>query len=335
MKKKRLEGAVRGSARLQPATQRSRTRAKAPRYPTPSTTLHRDCLVGANPIIWSNDDFNELAGNVPLDTILREMRAAGYAGSELGHAYPRTPTALADALGRHDLRLVSGWHSTYLATADLAAEEKNFRAHLNLLKTLGARVAIVAECSHCIHGTREAALGFCTSDRRALDAAEWDRLVIGLKLFCTVAASAEMRVVYHHHMGTVIQTEAELDRLFADVPALFLLLDPGHLAFAGLDPVAVTQRHAARIRHVHLKSVRPAIAERVRREGWSFCRAVTEGVFTIPGDGCVDFPAIFRILKSVDYRGWLVAEAEEDPVKVPALPKARAARDYIRTHAGV
>lgn len=299
------------------------------------TTLHSDCLVGANPIIWSNDDFNELAGDVPLDTILREMRAAGYAGSELGHAYPRTPDALAAALGRHDLRLVSGWHSTYLATRDLATEEKNFRAHLNLLKTLGARVAIVAECSHCLHGTREAALGFGTADRRTLAADEWSRFVAGLKHLCAVAAAEEMRVVYHHHMGTVIQTEAELDRLLADVSELFLLLDPGHLAFAGIDPVAIAQRHAVRIRHVHLKSVRPAVAERVRREGWSFCRAVTEGVFTIPGDGCVDFPAIFRVLASGDYRGWLVAEAEEDPVKVPALPKARAARDYVRTQAGI
>jgi len=301
----------------------------------PATTLHRDCLVGANPIIWSNDDFPELAGDVPLDTILREMRAAGYAGSELGHAYPRTPAALAEPLARHNLRLVSGWHSTFLATADLAAEEKNFRAHLNLLKTLGARVALVAECSHCIHGTRTAALGFGTADRRALDEIEWSRLVAGLKHLCTVAATEEMRVVYHHHMGTVIQTETELDRLLADVPALFLLLDPGHLAFAGIAPVAVARRHAARIGHVHLKSVRPAIAERVRRERWSFCRAVTEGVFTIPGDGCVDFPAIFAILAAADYRGWLVAEAEEDPVRVPAFPKARAARDYVRTHAGV
>src|SRR5687768_7174804 len=106
----------------------------------------RDCLVGANPIIWSNDDFNELAGDVPLDRILHDMRAAGYAGTELGHAYPRTPAALAEALGRHGLRLVSGWHSTYLASRDLAEEEQKFRAHLALLKTLGARIVIVAEC---------------------------------------------------------------------------------------------------------------------------------------------------------------------------------------------
>jgi myo-inosose-2 dehydratase len=295
----------------------------------------RDCLVGANPIIWSNDDFHELAGDLPLDTILSEMRAAGYAGSELGHAYPRTPAPLAEALGRHHLRLVSGWHSTYLSSRDLAAEEASFRQHLNLLKTLGARVAIVAECTRCIHGTRDAGLGFGDNDRPRLTEAEWPHFVAGMSHLCTVAAQEEMKVVYHHHMGTVIQSADELNRLFADVPALWLLLDPGHLAFAGIDPVAVARRHAARIAHVHLKSVRPEVTERVRQEKWSFCRAVSEGVFTIPGDGCVDFPAIFAVLASVDYRGWLVAEAEEDPVKVPALPKARAAREYVRQHAGV
>jgi inosose dehydratase len=302
---------------------------------SPATLLHRDCLVGANPIIWSNDDFNELAGDFPLETILREMRAAGYAGTELGHVYPRTPSALALPLARHHLRLASGWYSTFLATRDLATEERNFRGHLSLLKILGARVAIVAECSHSIHGTREAALGFGAADRRALDAAEWSRFVAGLKHLCAVAASEETRIVYHHHMGTVIQTEAELDRLLAELPELSLVLDPGHLAFAGIDPVALAQRHAKRIGHVHLKSVRPAIVERARREGWSFCRAVTEGVFTIPGDGSVDFPAIFRVLASADYRGWLIVEAEENPLKVPALPKAVKARDYVRTQTGL
>lgn len=294
----------------------------------------RHCLVGANPIIWSNDDFAELAGDVPLDTILSEMHAAGFAGSELGHAYPRTPEELGSALTRHGLRLVSGWHSTYLASKDFSTEEISFRAHVHLMKSLGARVAIVAECTHCIHGDRHAPLGFGIDDRVRLNAQEWSRFTSGLRHLVAVAASDDIQVVYHHHMGTVVQTEAELDQLLADVPGLSLLLDPGHLAFAGIDPVAVARRHANRIRHVHLKSVRPAIAERVRREGWSFCRAVTEGVFTIPGDGCVDFPAIFAVLASVNYRGWLVAEAEEDPSKVPALPKARAAREYVRLHAG-
>lgn len=293
------------------------------------------CQVGANPIIWSNDDFNDLAGDVPLDVILREMHAAGFAGSELGHAYPRTTAALGEALGRHQLKLVSGWHSTYLAGNDYAAEEKTFQAHLALLKSLGATVVIVAECTRCVHGERDTALGFGDHDRPRLTEAEWPRLCAGLAKFAALSAAAGLKLVYHHHMGTVIQSEAELDRLLAGVPAMHLLLDPGHLAFAGIDPLAVAQRHGARIAHVHLKSVRREVAEQVRREGWSFYRAVRDGVFTIPGDGMVDFPAIFAVLARHHYRGWLVVEAEEDPVKVAALPKARKARDYVRTHAGV
>jgi myo-inosose-2 dehydratase len=302
---------------------------------SPVTRLHRDCLDGANPIIWSNDDFNDLAGDVPLDTILAEMRAAGFAGSELGHAYPRTPAPLAEALGRHHLRLVSGWHSTYLASRSLPEEEASFRAHLNLLKTLGARVAIVAECTRCLHGTRDAALGFSATTTPRLTEQEWPRLVAGLGRLAALAAEEEMRIVYHHHMGTVIQLEEDLERLLASVPSIFLLLDPGHLAFAGIDPVAVARRHAACIGHVHLKSVRAEVAATVRSEGWSFYRAVAGGVFTIPGDGCVDFPAIFALLAGANYRGWLVAEAEEDPVKVPALPKAKQAREYVRQHTGI
>jgi myo-inosose-2 dehydratase len=307
----------------------------SPSKQKPASVKLRGCLVGANPIIWSNDDFEDLAGDVPLDTILGEMRAAGYSGSELGHAYPRTPATLAGALGRHSLRLASGWHSTYLASRDYATEEASFRAHLNLLKSLGALVAIVAECTRSIHGASEAALGFGDEAKPRMAKAEWTSLVVGLRSFAAVAADEDMRIVYHHHMGTVIQTEADLERLLASVPEISLLLDPGHLAFAGIDPVAVAKRHAARIAHVHLKSVRPAVAECAKQSGWSFYQSVANGVFTIPGDGCVDFPALFKILASVDYRGWLVAEAEEDPAKVPAMPKARLAREFIRQHAGV
>lgn len=303
---------------------------------TVATPVHLPhCLVGANPIIWSNDDFDDLAGNVPLDTILGEMRATGFAGTELGHAYPRTAAELAGPLDRHGLRLASGWHSTHLASHDLGKEEKAFRSHLRLLKTLGARVAIVAECTRCIHGTRDAALGFGDEVRPRLTEPEWQRLVAGLEYLGGVAAAEEMTIVYHHHMGTVIQAEGDLERLLQSVPALQLVLDPGHLAFAGIDPVAVARRHASRIGHVHLKSTRPEIVKRVRHERGSFYRAVKDGVFTIPGDGSVDFAAVFRILADVDYRGWLIVEAEEDPVKVPALPKAKAARDYVRRNAGV
>lgn len=293
------------------------------------------CQVGANPIIWSNDDFPELAGDLPLDDILRDMRASGYAGTELGHAYPRTAGPLGEALRRHGLRLVSGWHSTHLGSRPLAEEEVPFLAHLNLLKSLGAKVVIVAECTHAIHGRRETPLGFGEHDRPRLSEAEWARVAAGLRRFAALAAAEGMQLAYHHHMGTVIQTADELDRLLAAAPEMGLLFDPGHLAFAGVDPLGVLRRHGPRVVHVHLKSVRPAVVDRVRREGWSFCRAVNGGVFTIPGDGGVDFPAIFTRLAELGYRGWLVVEAEEDPAKAPPLEKARRARDYIRTHTGL
>lgn len=302
---------------------------------SPSAPVLAGCQVGANPIIWSNDDFNDLAGDVPLDDILREMQAAGFTGSELGHAYPRTSAALGEALGRHQLKLVSGWHSSYLASNNYEKEELTFKAHLALLKSLGAPVIIVAECTRCVHGQRDTALGFEDHDRPHLTEAEWPRLFEGLAKFAALCTAEGMKLVYHHHMGTVIQSEAELDRLLAGVPAMHLLLDPGHLAFAGVDPLAVTKRYAARIAHVHLKSVRREVVEQVRRERWSFYRAVRDGVFTIPGDGSVDFPAIFTVLARHDYRGWLVVEAEENPIKVAALPKAKMAREYVRLHAGV
>jgi inosose dehydratase len=135
-------------------------------------------------------------------------------------------------------------------------------------------------------------------------------------------------------MGTVVQSEAELDRLLTGVPGLRLVLDPGHLAFAGIDPHAVMNRHGARVAHVHLKSVRGAVAEQARREGWSFYRAVSAGVFTIPGDGAVDFPRLFAELSRHHYCGWLVVEAEEDPALAPPLAKACRAREYVRRHAG-
>lgn len=293
------------------------------------------CQVGANPIIWSNDDFHDLGGDVSLEVILREMRAAGFDGSELGHAYPRSAGPLGEALGRHQLKLVSGWHSTYLASREYAVEETAFKAHLALLCSLGASVAIVAECTRSIHGERDTPLGFGDHDRPCLAEAEWTRLCAGLEKFTALAAAAGVRLVYHHHVGTVIQTGAELDRVLAGVPAMQLLFDPGHLAFAGVDPLAAARRHGARIAHVHLKSVRREIVERVRRERWSFYCAVREGVFTIPGDGDVDFSSLFAELAKHRYRGWLVVEAEEDPARVPALPKARKAREYVRNHAGV
>jgi inosose dehydratase len=305
--------------------------------PTSAAALSA-CAVGANPIAWSNDDFKELGGATSLDRCLAEMREAGYAGSELGNKFPRTAPELSASLGRHHLRLVSGWHSTYFAERELAAELASARVHLDLLRSLGATVFIAAECSRRIYDNPLTPLGW-NGDRPQLGAEGWRRMGAGLAALADVCRAAGLELVYHHHMGTVVQTGAELDRLMADVPGLRLLFDPGHLAFAGLDPIDVLRRYEGRVSHVHLKNVRPAVVARARTERWSFRRAVVEGAFTIPGDGqpgdgSVDFPQVFQILAARNYRGWLVVEAEEDPAKVEPFAKARRAREYVRTHAG-
>lgn len=302
-----------------------------------TTTLSR-CPVGMNPIAWSNDDFLELGGETPLERCLSEMRAAGYAGSELGHKFPRTAPELEAVLGRHGMRLVSGWHSTYFAERPLEAELADARVHLQLLKACGAAVFIAAECSKRIYNQPDAPLGW-DADRPRLDDEGWLRLTRGLGTLARECAAAGLKLVYHHHMGTVIQTAGELDSLLAAVPEAHLVFDPGHLAFAGIDPEAVLRRHGPRIAHVHLKNVRPGVVARARDQRWSFRRAVVEGVFTIPGDGrrgdgSVDFEAAFERLAGLGYSGWLVVEAEEDPAKVEPFAKARRAREYVKTHAG-
>jgi inosose dehydratase len=126
-------------------------------------------------------------------------------------------------------------------------------------------------------------------------------------------------------MGTIVETAAEIDRLMAATgEAVGLLLDSGHLAFAGADPVAVAARHRARIVHVHCKNVRPDVLRRAKAADWSFLDAVVEGVFTVPGDGGLDFAAVLGALGP--YRGWLVVEAEQDPAKADPLTYASLGR---------
>lgn len=291
--------------------------------------------VGINPIGWSNDDFHDLGGEITLERCLTEMKQAGFEGAELGHKFPREAGALSQVLGGHGLRLVSGWHSTYLATADFDAQLRDFTAHLKLLKNCGSNVAIVAECSYCVHGDPNSALDFITG-RPVLTAAEWKKVHAGLEAFAQTGAAEGIQVVYHHHMGTVVQQEAELNALLAAAPSLKLLYDTGHLRFAGIDYLSILKRYKQRVGHVHLKNVRPAVAAEARAKGWSFATAVRNGVFTVCGDpeGAVDFALVFTELRSVGYSGWLVVEAEQDPAKANPLRYATLARDYIREHAG-
>jgi myo-inosose-2 dehydratase len=277
--------------------------------------------LGANPIIWSNDDLRELGADTSLETCLAQARQIGFTGMELGHKFPREPAALAAALRPFGLACVSGWYSAHLLQQDARAEFAALGPHLELLKAFGSEVLVFAEVSGAVHGDRARPL----SQRPTLTAPQWRELGARMTELATLTAAQGVRLAYHHHMGTVVQSEADIEALLAAAgPAVSLLLDTGHAHFAGADPVTLAQRHAARIVHVHAKDVRRAVCEQALHEDWSFLQAVLAGVFTVPGDGCVDFARVFAALPR--YSGWVVLEAEQDPKR--ADPMIYASRGY-------
>lgn len=274
--------------------------------------------IGANPIGWSNDDLRELGGDIPLEQCLSEAKAAGFEGMELGHKFPREAAALQAVLARHRLDLVSGWYSAELLRRDAAAESAAMQPHLDLLKALGAKVAIVAETSNATHGDRAAPL----SERPVLAAADWAEYGRRLTLLADHVRIAGLQLVYHHHMGTIVQSEADIAALMAHTgPAVQLLLDTGHATWGGADPAALARRWRDRIGHIHTKDVRQAVMEKARAEDWSFLDSVVAGVYTVPGDGMVDFVSVLRELPA--YTGWIVVEAEQDPDKAPPAHYAK------------
>lgn len=284
--------------------------------------------IGVNPIGWSNDDLRQLGGDIPLETCLAEARAAGYAGMELGHKFPREAAALRRVLAQHDLALVSGWYSSALLTRAAKAELQELEPHLALLEALDAKVLVFAETSGAIHGDRTKPL----STRPHLGTGDWQRFGQRMTEVADAVAARGLDLVYHHHMGTVVESAAEIDALMsATGPAVKLLLDTGHATFAGADPVALARRHAGRIGHVHCKDVRRPVLQRARDEDWSFLDAVVAGVFTVPGDGCVDFPAVLSSLPG--YSGWLVVEAEQDPEQAPPAVYAKLGYENLRATA--
>ncbi len=279
--------------------------------------------IGVNPIGWTNDDLIELGDATPLEVCLAEARAAGYEGIELGRKFPRRAADLRPILARHDLALVSGWYGAELRRRSPEEELAAVEEHLTLLVEMGCPVMVFAEVSDAVQGER----GVPLSRRPRLADRDWPRFGEALTEVAERLRARGVRMAYHHHMGTVVETEAEIDRLMAfSGDAVGLLLDTGHLTYAGGDAAAVARRHARRIVHVHCKDVRPAVLADARRRDRSFLDAVVAGVFTVPGDGCVGYPAVLSGLKDAAYSGWLVVEAEQDPAV--AHPLTYAAMGY-------
>jgi inosose dehydratase len=282
--------------------------------------------LGINPLTWTNDDMPELGAETPLETCLAEGKLAGFEGFELGNKFPRVASELKPILARHGLALVSGWYGSRLLERDVDAEMAEAEPHIALLAALGCTVMVHAEVSRAIHGERATPL----SRRPVLSDADWAVFAPRLDEMGRRLKARGLHLAYHHHMGTVIESEAEVDRLMASTGSeVGLLLDTGHLTFAGGDPVAAAKRHAARVVHVHCKDIRTDVMAAARRRDMPFLEAVLAGVFTVPGDGCVDYAAVLKPLAAAGYAGWLVVEAEQDPAKARPLTYARMGHDNL------
>jgi myo-inosose-2 dehydratase len=280
--------------------------------------------IGANPICWSNDDMPELGGNISLEQCLTEASAVGYEGMELGHKFPRQAVTLRSVLKPHGLALVGGWYSTFLLERDAESEFKQAQDHIRLLTALGADVFIAAECTNSVHGDRHKKL----SGRPKMSNVEWSRFATELTRFAEMVAGEGLRLAYHHHMGTVVQGTEEIDQLMERTgPAVRLLLDTGHAIWGGANPKELAHRYARRIVHVHSKDVRKQVMHEANKRDLSFLDSVMAGVYTVPGDGMVDFVGVLRELKG--YNGWIVVEAEQDPVKAPPAEYVKMGYDNL------
>jgi inosose dehydratase len=284
--------------------------------------------LGITPTGWTNDDLPSLGDAIGFEQCVSEMALAGFEGCSVGHKFPTDIDELKASLGLRGLSVSEPWHSTYF-TAE-AMDQQNldgFRRQLAFIQEMGGTDIGLAELGHAVHQQPVA----LKANQPVFDDAQWERMTAGLNRLGALATGEGMRLCYHHHMGTGVQTRDEVDRLMADTdPAhVHLLFDTGHLYWAGGDPAALARDHGDRIAHVHLKDIRQDRMQAADANGWSFLEAVEQGVFTVPGDGAIDFVPIFAALAGAGYEGWLIVEAEQDAAKAHPLTYAKMARAYL------
>lgn len=285
--------------------------------------------LGINPITWSNDDLQHVGANISLESCLSDAATAGFSGIELGHKFPRDAKILKPILDRHGLALVSGWYSGRLLERDARTEVAAMQSHATLLADMGCDVLIFAEVTGCIHSD----IGARLSQRPRIATEDWQAFGKRISEVAKVAAGYGLKLCYHHHMGTVVQSDDDIDALMQHTSDdVHLLLDTGHAFFGGADPVALAQEYSGRIGHLHCKDIRDKPMRRCINRDGSFLDAVLDGAFTVPGDGCIDYAAVFSALG--DYCGWAVVEAEQDPSVAPPATYAQLGYDNLRALVG-
>ena len=267
---------------------------------------------GVSPIAWANDDMPELGGDTPLESILADIRDVGFEGVELGGKFPREAAALKPLLDGYGLDLVGGWYSGELLARGVEDEIAAAQSHLALLKAMGCTVFVHAETSNASHGDRSQPL----SATPRLNEAGWARFGERVTRFADYVEGEGLRFAYHHHLGTVVERPDDIEEFIRHTGgSVGLTLDTGHARLGGADPVALLRRHPTRIAHVHCKDVRGDVFRRAQDDGQSFLDGVLAGMFTVPGDGDLDYAQVMQALADNAYSGWIIIEAEQDPAK--------------------
>ena len=282
---------------------------------------------GIAPINWNNDDLPALGSGYSLERILSEMNQAGYEGTEFGNKFPKEASVLCEILETFNLKLASSWQSTYFVLNEQENELKNVEEKVSFLKEANAEVINIAECSGSVHSDINKSL----ASKPILSDSDWELLIGSLNKAGEICNNYGIRLAYHHHMGTCVQTAEEIKRLLecTDANYVNLCVDTGHLYYAGIDSIAFIENNLDRIEHVHFKDVRKEVFKKYNSLSDSFLKTILSGIFTVPGDGCIDFSSIIKILQQNLYKGWIIVEAEQDPDKADPLHYAISARNYL------
>jgi inosose dehydratase len=281
---------------------------------------------GVSPLSWANDVLEDLGADISLETCLGDAAEVGYQGVELGRKFPRDAATLGPLLQSFGLALASGWHSGFLAERSVEAEMAAVADHAALLKALGASTMVYGECAMMAPGSPlDAPMSQRLLMPKAGVAAHAARLTeFGRRL----KGEYGLTLAYHHHLMMVAETFDEVSRLFdAAGRDVGLLLDTGHAHAGGFDYAKLIERFGDRVVHIHLKDVREAVLDDVRKGDRSFNDGVRAGMFTVPGDGEINFAPIADFVRRSGYRGWMIVEAEQDPAAAP--PKPAVARAFL------
>lgn len=291
--------------------------------------------LGIAPIAWTNDDLPELGSENTFEQCVSEMALAGFTGSEVGNKYPNDPKKLKSKLDIRGIQICNAWFSTFFADGKKEKTIEKFKEHRDFLHEMGAEVIGCSEQSQSIQGLDKAIF----DEKPEFNQDEWEKIAEGYNQLAELAAEKGMKVSLHHHMGTGVQTPAEVDKFMEMTnDDVYLLFDSGHIYYSEGSQEAVEnllEKYVNQIAHVHLKDVRKDVVKEVKEKDLSFLEGVKMGTFTIPGDGVIKFEPLFEILEKANYEGWMVVEAEQDPAKANPFEYAVQARKFIKEKTGL